>query len=265
LGFIAPTVTLLFPIFFKGIAIIKDKLLIQEEQFERLTKMESEKIDESLKDAEMMMGPDIQKMKERFKKKRAKQQHNVINELRRSLYYFELKSQIKWIFIPLFISLVYVMLYSVVKCNIFNRFDTDTVKSIGENIVLFHSIIFLLTCAWIFFRVRIDKFKEKLSSWEIAINDRWLGITIGALILSLLTYFCIYNNWLNFTVKNLKICIELYMLLISLFMFVFTVRRLWRIVSTVIEAKPMLEEQDKPSFSVPTLSPMSPVPPIKQK
>ena len=252
LGFIAPTVTLLFPIFFKGIAIIKEKLLIQEAQFERLTQEEFERIDESFKNAEAL-GVDTSKLKEKFKKDRTRLQHAAIVGLRRSLYYFELKSQIKWIFIPLFISLVYVMIYSIIKCNIFNRFDIDMVKSIGENIVLFHSIILLLTCVWIYFRVKIDTFKKKLSSWEITINNHWLVITIGALILSILTYLCIRYNWLSFTVENLKICIELYILLISLFMFVFTIRRLWRIVSTVIEAKPMLEEQEKPSVSVPTL------------
>ena len=252
LGFIAPTVTLLFPIFFKGIAIIKEKLLIQEEQFERLTQEEFGKIDESFEKVEAL-GMNTSKVKEKFKKERTKLQHVAIIGLRRSLYYFELKSQIKWIFIPLFISLVYVMIYSIIKCNIFNRFDIDMVKSIGENIVLFHSIILLLTCCWIYFRVKIDTFKKKLSSWEITINNHWLVITIGALILSILTYLCIRYNWLSFTVENLKICIELYILLISLFMFVFTIRRLWRIVSTVIEAKPMLEEQEKPSVSVPTL------------
>lgn len=260
LGFIAPTVTLLFPIFFKGIAIMKERLTIQEGQFERLAQEESEKIEEKFQQVEDL-GADVSKVKKKFIKDRTKKQDETINTLRRSLYYFELRSQIKWIFIPLFISLVYVMIYSIIKCNVFNRFEIHEVKHIGEVIILIHSIIFLLTSIWVGVRVKINKFKEKLSSWEIIRNDSWLSITIAACIISVLIYLSVCYNWFNFSTKNIIILIETYILSISLFMFLFTVRRLWLIVCTVIEAKPMLEDnrdQDKPVFSI------SPVPKKQQ-
>lgn len=246
LGFVAPTVTLLFPVFFKGIAIIKERLVIQESQFETLIQKELETIDNSLSSIETL-GVDAKKIKSDFKKKRKSKQHQATYILSRSLHYFELKKQIQWIFIPLFLSLVYVMIYSIVKENIFNMWELDGVKSVGKWFIEIHSFLLILTCLWLIVRIKVPNFNKNLSEWHIANNKKWLYLALFITLLSVLAFFCIKDNWFNVVDDYIKIHIEIYILSISLLLFLFTVRRLWGIVCTVIEAKPMLEEQDKKS------------------
>ncbi|WP_026729479.1 hypothetical protein [Flavobacterium denitrificans] len=241
LGFVAPTVTLLFPVFFKGIAILKEKLRTQEVQFELLMKNELANIDKSFEAVEKL-GVDSTKLKEKFKKERLRKQHHATNELSRSLYYFELKQQIKWIFIPLFLSLVYVMIYAVIKEDIFNMCKIEVVKNIGSVFILLHTIALIIIVIIIFIKIKIPKFKEGLTEWVINNMKKWLSFLVPLAIVSLLVYFCISNNWFNVEDKYVKIHIEAYFLCISLLLFFSTIRRLWGIVCTVIEAKPMLEE-----------------------
>lgn len=255
LGFVAPTVTLLFPVFFKGIAILKEKLITQEAQFEVLMKDELEKIDKSFEAVEEL-GVNSKKVKEDFKKQRLKKQQAVTNELRRSLYYFELKRQIKLIFIPLFLSLVYVMIYAIIKEDIFNMCKIENVKLIGLIIILLHAIGLIITSIYIIIKIKYTKFRVKLTEWEIVNMRKWLSLLLPLAIISFIVYFCVFYNWFDARDGYVKIQIETYMLCISLLLFFSTIRRLWGIVCTVIEAKPMLEGngQDLPPSEVPRTS-----------
>lgn len=254
LGFVAPTVTLLFPVFFKGIAILKEKLMTQEAQFELLMKKELEDIDKSFEAVEKL-GVDSKKLKKTFKKERLRKQQHATNQLSRSLYYFELKQQIKWIFIPLFLSLVYVMIYAIIKEGIFNMCEIEDVKSIGSIIILLHVIGLIMILIRLVIKIKMTKFKVDLTQWEINNSEKWIAFLLPLTIISAIVYFCIDNNWFNVQDKFIKIHIEAYFLCISLLLFFSTIRRLWGIVCTVIEAKPMLEEhgQDlRPSQQVPS-------------
>lgn len=261
LGFVAPTVTLLFPVFFKGITIIKDKLVIQENQFEELIKRELETIDSSLAKVETL-GVDAAKIKEDFKRDRINKQHQATNKLRRNLYYFELKEQIKWIFVPLFLSLVYVMIYAIIKDDVFKMLNANDVKCVGAFIILIHAVTFFLTAFGIIIRIYVPKFNKNLTDWAIRNNEKWLYLTFGLLLVSVLVYFCVENNWFNAEDEFIKIHIESYILFISLLLFFSTIRRLWGIVCTVIEAKPMLEEnvQDNRPMQVPQVPQPTQVP-----
>jgi hypothetical protein len=85
---------------------------------------------------------------------------------------------------------------------------------------------------------------------------KWLSLLLPLAIISLIVYFCVYYNWFDARDGYVKIQIETYMLCISLLLFFSTIRRLWGIVCTVIEAKPMLEGngQDLPPSEVPRTS-----------
>lgn len=253
LGFVAPTVTLLFPVFFKGITIIKEKLLVQENQFEELIQTELATIDTSLASVETLGLLDAKTIREKFKKDRIKRQHQATNDLSRSLYYFELKEQIKWIFVPLFLALVYVMLYAVVKENVFNMMTQAEVESLGKDIIIIHAIVLILTTACIFIRIKVTKFNKNLSPWATSNNLKWIFLTLPVGIISLLAYFCICDNWFDAKEEFIKIHIETFILLMSLLMFFFSIRRLWRIACTVIDAKPMLDswDQERSSSQVP--------------
>ena len=101
LGFIAPIVALLFSIFHKGIIILKDKLLKQIEKDKKELKSEGE----------------IPAIKEKIKEleKNKKDNENKIKLL-------DLKVQIKYLFLPFFLSLLFICSYYYVSEIIIKKY-----------------------------------------------------------------------------------------------------------------------------------------------
>lgn len=254
LGFVAPTVTLLFPVFFKGITNLRKELETQEAQFEELIKFELEKLDASLANLKGFK-VEAKKIKEKYKKGRIKAQTKAITALSRNLHYFQLKEQIKWIFIPLFLSLVYVMFFFIIKENLFNSCRLDNIQVVSKFIIILHSILLFLTFGVLVYKIKKHNFSSNLlDSWESNNTKKWIYLVLFLLVGSILNYLFIEYNWCELEDKYIKTHIESYVLCISLLMFFFSIRRLWRIACTVIDSKPMLEASDSNKPLVPGIT-----------
>ncbi len=251
LGFIAPTVTLLLPVSYKGISIIKKNINIEESQYEILAEQEFSHIRSIAKAQPHMRGILEQAMKT-YRVERYQSQTAIIIGYKKKLYYLELKEQIKWIFASLFISLVYVMVYQALhQIDITKFLGIQNFIRAGKLIILGHGVLLFIISVGIFLRLLIeDKFKVSLSNNLIKFPFKHYNSSIWSkrfFVISLL-YFLLYlfieYNWLLMEQSAFKPFIGLIILVTSFTIFLFAIGRIWRVACAVIETRPIVDMEE---------------------
>ena len=122
-GFIAPTVTILLPILEKRIASISSILLIQETTLQNIQKdLESKYLDSFAEIKDEKLRERLIKEANKYNSRTLKKFNRNFENKKKQLAYLNLRIQIVKIFGLLLLALLFVMIYHLVKVNLYGVF-----------------------------------------------------------------------------------------------------------------------------------------------